>query len=464
MNSFSRNLDGIHPEFERLPTEAVALSQDQIDQAIKISNQAVGESQQWSIYLDALALFGFEKWLSENYPELMTNREYCSLFQLSQANILGAICHLKVGDFKLCLLKINGLGETIELPQLTLELPQFIAHFYVVTNVLEEDGYVQIWGFARYDQLVKQLQINSLQPGLDWCYLLPISWFDQDISKLLLHLSCLEPMAIVLPNKLTSPIPDFAKIQAELTQVLQQFPSPEIKLWEILTWEQGKMIFNHPELLDWLYQLQIQKIGDSSASQRQASLKRLSEPAINFALWIRNELDEVAKNLSWTLLPPLISGSFRGSYTDNLQSLETTSLSIQELPTRVDTLSILNTFLQEAGVLIPSEACIGYQDFDLAGNSLRLYAITWLLKQPSPDLDWTLLIILGARSGDSLPDAIQLLIRDEEQVLDQQVKTIDSTHLYSEVLGACDEKVWVTVTLKTGDTLTFPAFIYQSQC
>ncbi|MEB3282790.1 MAG: DUF1822 family protein [Lyngbya sp.] len=462
MESFSRNPENIIFEFGLLPTEAVALNPEYIDRAIHISNQVVGESQQWNTYLNALALFGFEEWLNQNYPELTVNRDQCSLFQPYLAHLFQAVFHLKVGQFKICLLRIRSLGQTVDLPQLALELSPFIAHFYVITNVIEEDGYVQISGFLNYDRLVKQLQLTPLKSNLEWCYSLPLNWFERDVSKLLLHLSCLDATAIHLPNRVSDSPPNFTQIKTKLSQALLQFQPDKTHLWEVLTWEQAKVIFSHPQLLDWLGQLQTQGRNDSSNFRLQELLQQLTQPTINFALWMRDELDEVAKSLSWTLLSPaLVGNGLRGNSEYGFTELDTNFSPISNAQTQeIKTILTLNTFLQKAGVSVPSEACIGYQDFDLGGNSLRLYAITWLLNPSSLTPNWTLLLILGTPGEHDLPDAIQWSICDEEQVLNKPVKVSDSTHLYSEVIGEGDEKIWVTVTLSDGNTLTFPPFTY----
>ncbi|SRR5579883_633483 len=174
-----------------LVSEAIFLDQEEYQQARAISNQVTAEAHKWEIYLNILALLGFEQWLSERIPQQQIHR---------YSNPAEAGCYLNIGDFKVCLIaKEQFIDELVEIPQHIIEQPEFIAHFYVVIEVLEEQGQIIIRGVLRYDQLINyRLQFN-LQPEETGYYQLPLALFDNEPNHLLFYYRYLEPAAIPLP-------------------------------------------------------------------------------------------------------------------------------------------------------------------------------------------------------------------------------------------------------------------------
>jgi hypothetical protein len=144
------------------------------------------EADKWQSYLNALALLGFEEWLSTRITEQPIKRD-------------SNISYLKIGEFKLCLIATeNILDEEINLAVDFIENPELAAHFYVLLEVLEEQEEVIIRGFFRYDELVNYTTRVKLQPR-DGFYRLPLGEFDSEPNHLLFYSRFLEPTAIPLP-------------------------------------------------------------------------------------------------------------------------------------------------------------------------------------------------------------------------------------------------------------------------
>lgn len=443
MTSDLRNSTDVPLDFATLPAEAIGLEPDQIDQAVQLSTLISSEAQQWQTYLNALAVFGFEQWLSQRAAELPINREHCSVFQPQYANVIQAVCNLRVSEFNLCLATIGSLvDEAVELPRAVVDLPEFSAHFYVVLEILEEQEQAKVWGFLRHDQLIMLRQSVNLQAERDWTYPLPSAWFDRNSDHLLLYLRCLEPTAISLPEAPTDRLATLAAMQAELMALLPRLQSPDHQLWQVLSWEQGAAVLTSPELLDWLYQLQTRDT--LSLSHRLADvLQLLTQPAVNVGRWLQDELDQIAQSLSWVLLP----------------SLPTAATPLRSPGEEID---LILTQLGRTGMAIPSHARGGYKDLSLAEISLRLFIVTWPHLSGENVPEWTLLLILGAQSGHNLPHGTRLCISDLTSVLLERVlEQTDDTYLYARVAGTWNEKFLVTLALDSGPALTLPPFTFQ---
>jgi hypothetical protein len=436
-------------DFEVLPTEAIDLSPAIFDQALTLSSQIPNEERQWQTYLNALALGGFEEWLGSRATDLTLNQEQCSILQPSIANVIDAVSHLKVGEFKVCLIATGSLtDEEVTLPRAVVDLPEFVPHFYVLVAVQEEQETATIQGFLSYEQLMNKQRRSKIEPEEDWTYQLPLSWFESNPDRLLLNLRCLEAAAISLPESMSNRSMQLAGMRSQLESLLPELHSPDQQLWQVLNWEQGSVVLTNPELLNWVYQLQ-QRSGQANAitSLRKHladTLQMLTQPAVNAGRWLLGELDELAQELSWVLLPSLAPATAMRSPAEEFQAIVTQ--------------------LKQTEVEIPLEARGAYRDLRLAGMPLRLYAITWpLLCDSIPE--WTLLLVLGATPGSNLPPDLLLRVSDQtgilvERVLDAQQR---NSYFFTRVVGTWDEKFIVTVSLPSGIEQTLPPFSFNPE-
>ena len=462
MTNYSNDSNNLLLDFEALPVEALPLEPEQIEQAVELSNQILNQERQWQTYKHALALFGFESWLLSRAPELVLNSDNCSIWQPSYGNLIDGVFNLEVGQFKLCLLASGTMSdELVTIPRAFVDLPEYAAHVYVVVNVREEQEEANVEGFITYDQLQEHRQSANLQPLPDWSYDLLWSWFNREPDNLLLYLRCLEPTAIILPalptDRLTAP----EKLQTELEPLIPQLQNSEIPLWQILSWETAVPLLISPELLDWLYRLQI---GAIPATQRSADLTRqlaqtgqiLTQGVINVGLWLQNELDELSRSLSWTLLP---------APTFALTSLRSLSLSLTNRDSPNEELEAIIAQLRDSGMDIPVEARGAYRDFCVGTNPLRLYAITWAIHEQEDFPEWTLLIVLGAQPEHQLPQALRLQLKEQNTLLDEKIVEQDTndTYLYSRVIGGWDEQFSVTIISADGETLVLPTFSFVTE-
>jgi hypothetical protein len=437
-------------DFEALSPETIDLSPESIAQAVELSTNIPNQQQQWQTYLNVLALYAFEEWLGSRSIDLTIDREHCPVLQPAIANVIDAVCNLKVNEFNICLMAAGSLiDEEVTLPRAVVDIPEFVPHFYVLVEVQEEQETAVVHSFLSYEQLVNRRASVNLEADEDWTYQLPLTWFEADPDRLLLFLRCLEPMAMSLPSSQSDRTMQLSQIRSELEALLPELESPERHLWEVLTWEQGTVVLTNPELLNWVYQLQRGEITSASSQislQQHLSdiLQLLTQPAVNVGRWLWNELDELAQEVSWVLLPSLAPAAALRSPVEEFEAIVTQ--------------------LGQAGVEIPTQARGAYRDLQLAGMPLRLYAVTWpVLSESIPE--WTLLLVLGATPGTSLPPGLRLRVSDQtgvlvEQVLDTQAS---DSYFFTSVVGSWDEKFIVTVGLTPNIEQTLPPFSFNPE-
>ncbi|PSN16133.1 hypothetical protein C7293_04150 [filamentous cyanobacterium CCT1] len=447
------NSDNRPMDFEPLPIQAVALSQQHFDQAVAISDRVVSEPRQWQTYLNALALFGFQAWFAEQAPDLALAWRHCSLFQPPYANLIEVAYGLRVNDVKLCLISTGGaIDALVKLPRAVVDLANFRAHLYIVVRVLEEQGQVQVLSFLRHDQWLAHQQANPLHAEPDWSYRVPVQWFDQNLHRLLLQFQCMED-AVQHTDKSTE-VPSWAELQQDLTERLAQAESVETPLWQLLTWEEGAQLLTAPALVDWLYEVQT---GQRSLVLEPEPAESLLQPVLNAGAWLRNELDELNQSLGWLLLPPL--AELRGADSTKLHPSEHPS-TVQPV---VEDLELIRKQLGREGTAIPTDARCVYKALTLDDQSLGLYAMTWLLRdEAGQPVEWVLLLVLKYLAPSSPHCTVAVTVKDQTALLVEHRLTPegDRNSIFAQVVGSWDETFQVTLTAETGETLSLPPFTF----
>ncbi|MFB2877783.1 DUF1822 family protein [Floridanema aerugineum] len=236
----------------------ISLTAKQVEWAIELSQSVISESQKWQTYLNGLALAGVEQWLQKRSPELSLSNLLLSGKKnnfAADAMFIESICQLQVNKFQIYLIATDSLyNPDVSIPKTAVESSEFIPHFYILVEIIEELEQINVQGYLQRDRLIHYQQSIGLQSESETNYLLPLDWFEDDSDKLLLALRCLEPTAIPLISQ---------------AQIFNSYP---------LT------------------------------SPRQ----QVTQNAINIGLWFRDEVDRISQELSWIILPrPSPSPEFR---------------------------------------------------------------------------------------------------------------------------------------------------------
>lgn len=202
--------------------ETIWLEPEQIAQAKDISNNFTTEAQQWQSYLNALALLGFEQWLSSRLSE-RSMQSVASPFPQASPEPIESVAYIKVNGFTICLIAVEHvLDETIRIPQAVVEQPELAAHFYVLQEVSEEQELVTVRGFLRFDELMSYRDRYNCQPQ-DNCYQLPLAFLDAEPNHLLFYCRSLQPTAIALPIHSPRPTESFLVGLTQATTTLTQW-------------------------------------------------------------------------------------------------------------------------------------------------------------------------------------------------------------------------------------------------
>ncbi|MEB3282502.1 MAG: DUF1822 family protein [Lyngbya sp.] len=170
------------------------------------------------------------------------------------------------------------------------------------------------------------------------------------------------------------------------------------------------------------------------------------QPVLNVANWLNNQLDKIAQDLSWMLLPPL---SYSSEFRDAKSPMELFSEAVKALRK------------QDPKVEVPFEARTAYRELVWGEVAMGLYATTWQINPNSCSPEWTLLLLLTSQPSSSLPMGTQLRVRDELKLLEEPVLTNPSqAYIYAQVIGDYNEQFYVTINFPNGTAITLPPFTF----
>lgn len=430
---------------EILSESIISLEPAMIEQAMARSRPILNPNQQWQTYLNTLALFGVEQWFHQRAGDIALNQEQASILLPPYASVIPAVCNVVANGFKLCLIATESQpDEEVVVPRAAIELPEFVAHFYVVVAIYEEQAQAKIHSILRYDQLVTR--ITEIQPDADWTYPIPLNWFDQNSDQLLLYLRCADPGAIPLPELINDRISTLTIMEPELLHLLPQLQDSDRPWWEILTWEQGKAILTNPPLLNWIENSRSNSVRNTQ--HLSDLLQLLTRPMINVGNWLQGQLDDLAEQLSWVLLPSLSSQMRLRELRDTIPG---------------EDIETIITQLQRQGVTLLPDAQAASSNLVIGTISARLCVITGTLQEEGQPPEWSLLVVVSPAPGNHLPYGTHLRISDKTGILVQRSLTPsqENEQLFSEVFGTFDESFLVTITVPDGASLSLPPFSFR---
>jgi hypothetical protein len=384
------------------------------------------ETARHNAILNARCLSAFTGWVQENLellslPTLWPNEaELPGIWEFVNGTAL------VLDHARLVLIPSETMDtEEFIVPQEWVDIPNWRADYYLPMQVNLEENWICAWGYiahpqiqarGRYDPIYRTYSIDR-----DWVMTdLTVVWETQNI-------------AIKAQSDLESA--DFSRSQIESwIQSLSQ-PSPYSPRLD-LDFEQWAILLEREDLRQKLYRLRLENIANPVQS-----------PMINTGLWLKDKIDEFAQELSWILLP---------AFTPDLGLMRT--LSAERSPTQ-ELASIVNR-LKQTGVAVDETARGAYRDLQLGDTSIRCYAMAWDSPNSNRNPQWQLLVVLAPQTGTMLPPGLNMIVRDETQILVE--RSLDgqgqNQSLFAAVSGGWEETFQVAIALSNGTSITLPAF------
>lgn len=172
----------------------------------------------------------------------------------------------------------------------------------------------------------------------------------------------------------------------------------------------------------------------------------LPQPPINVAAWLQNRVDAIADEIAWTLLPlfdPNRAGLVPGMRSSGTQ------------------LNDILQQIQQDSAPITHTAYTAFQDITLNEEVLRLYAVIWTETLLESASEWNLIVILGTPSGENLPHRTRFTIRDDNEILLEEIteSPCNEPYLYAHLIGELHESFTVELAIADNPPLTLHPFV-----
>jgi len=172
--------------------QLVSLQSTDLERACELSQRIPDPGKRWSVYLNALALFGFRQWLQGRSLTFQLQDEHCIITEPTIVDGISAVCKLTTNQFKICLIALEpDQTDTVPIPKSVLDRIDLRAHCYIFISIYEEQEAIGLRGYIFHDAIP-----NSLDSEQDF-YSIPNDRLTTNFDHLLLHFSCLEPTPIL---------------------------------------------------------------------------------------------------------------------------------------------------------------------------------------------------------------------------------------------------------------------------
>ena len=184
-------------------TEAqlVSLQPSDLETACELSQRIPDPGKRWSVYLNALALFGFRQWLQGRSLTFQLQDEHCIITEPAIVDGISAVCKLSTNQFKICIIALEpDENNTVPIPKSVFDRTDLRAHCYIFISVYEEQEAIGLHGYLFHDAIS-----DSPNSEQDF-YNIPNDRLSTNFDHLLLHLTCLEPTPILRPVPASLPL------------------------------------------------------------------------------------------------------------------------------------------------------------------------------------------------------------------------------------------------------------------
>ncbi|GJD16826.1 hypothetical protein RIVM261_017820 [Rivularia sp. IAM M-261] len=243
-------------------------------------------NRSWVAYLNRLTLTAFLPWLSEEhganakpYPK---GAALPSIWEFVNGTAIS------FGNTKMVLIPTEALDiDEFRVPQEWIDIPNWVADYYVAVQVNVEEGCIRIWGYTTHAQLKNQATYDAF----DKAYCL-------DSEELISNLSILWLSRQLCPDVITraevAPIQELPLLQAQ--NLIQRLGNPNVIMPRtqipFTTW--GALLQHG----GWRQRLYEQRQG-----QQQWSVSE----------WLQNGVSDFAQRFGWATIDTQAFAGARGS-------------------------------------------------------------------------------------------------------------------------------------------------------
>ncbi len=446
------------------------ISSNQQETAWKQAQNCTNSFSRWQGYLNALSLNGMLSWLNSMLEEEIATSYFPQDKLPSYWEFVNGTA-IEIGEIRIVLIPQDTEDlEEICIPQEWLNIPNWVADYYIGVAVNPDDNWLRFWGYASYDE-VKNIGVYN---PINRCYSLSFEDLKEDINFIVLAREFCLPEKPILSRleKLSTNISQELLSQLKATNIpwLRLIPSLENwqkiisddnlreKLYQVrkplnlTAWLQGNFqqaIVNQWQNLEEFWQdIQL----SSSANLTPQFAMRYSINPIDI---IYNSNDESSKQIAAQSLISLANTTqeITAEINQAIVALSYLIKNSQDEETRwiaAESLLLLDSSNSAAGIWRGKEMKLGNHN---------LFLVIALL--PKSDVTTSIFLRLYPKDSETLPININLKILDSNGEVFEEITTRNADNLIQYKFWAeAGEEFSISISLEE-DLITEYLALYQ---
>ncbi|AFY37949.1 hypothetical protein Lepto7376_1613 [[Leptolyngbya] sp. PCC 7376] len=257
-----------------------------------------------------IAVFALQVWLEQYHLQIPIGGLENLGDDLFQLLCLSFTTHLKLGNFKVCVVLCENEEEDIlDIPVIAVELPKLASHLYIFVSLREEETnansidnqtsiQANILGFVRHDQ-IRERKLDIDYDETLKSYSVPLTNLEPSFSALHTCIRYVNPDKVVVPSSLHYPVSGLVTART-ITEKMMALAPCTSWLAELFTGEELNYILDDKKSRENLLEKRV--------------LSKPILPKINLYEWFQEIINDKQSNL---LTPRKFVGNFRGT-NDNL--------------------------------------------------------------------------------------------------------------------------------------------------
>lgn len=243
------------------PTQLVLkLNENTIQQAWKQSQSAATPASRWQAYLNLLVEQTFLPWVqAEEDDTAKASFARDTLANLWEV-VTGTAVTLKAAKLVLIPTEAEDLSE-LRVPQEWIDIPEWIADYYLAVQVNVDGGYLRIWGYNTHQQLKNHGTYNPSDrtytlPETDLITDINVFWVAQELCPDEVTQATVEPLATISATQAENLIQRLGNIEQLLPRLAIPFSTWGALIrnpnWCQLLAEKRRGVVRTISVLQWL--------------------------------------------------------------------------------------------------------------------------------------------------------------------------------------------------------------------
>ncbi|VXD17537.1 conserved hypothetical protein [Planktothrix serta PCC 8927] len=255
----------------------IELFPEELEKAWKQTEYYYTPTSRWNAYLNYITLSNFINWVKAD-PDIqdslkvwLTEENLPSIWEIINGT------KLTLGETQFLIIPTDKTNfSEFRIPQEWVDIPNWIAHYYIAVQINSDDHWMRMWGYTTYEKIRKQGKYDPI----DRTYILDPEDLIEDLNTMWVARELFPPLPLEVQSL---PILSTIEIEAGI-QKLSKLTQSSPRL--ALNFEEWATLISNPETRQQLYQQRL--LNSQKKSNSVDHIESQEIKANNLSLWLQN--------------------------------------------------------------------------------------------------------------------------------------------------------------------------------